>query len=319
MAKIRDMAVVVTGASSGIGRAVALHVAAKGGTVWLVARNRKSLQVVANECRSKGGMAVELPADVTHAEQMHDVARRMVEYCGRIDVWINNAAVFIMGRLEEIPSQAVRRVLDVDLLGYFHGAQAAISVFREQGHGLLINIGSVAGLSGQPFAAPYVAAKAGIEGLSKSLRMELRDVPGIRVCTMRFPSIDTPLFGHAANYTGLEVRPLKPVLAAEAAARAVLRLIRHPRNSAYLGCRAPLLTRIAMMPGIGEKIMATKVDREQLGPEQAATHDGNLYHPPDDNSVSGGWRGGKAPARGIALASAALVLGFFAARRMARA
>jgi len=319
MTKISDMAIVVTGASSGIGRAVALRVAAAGGTVGLIARSKRALKDVAEECRARGGTALELPADVSHPEQLRDAARQMVESCGRIDVWVNNAGVFIMGRLEELPAKAVRRVVETDLLGYLHGAQAVIPYFREQKHGILINVGSVAGLTGQPFAIPYAASKAGVEGISKSLRMELRDLPHVRVCTMRFPSIDTPLFGHAANYTGLSVQPVTPILTAEAAARAIARLISHPRNSAYLGGATPLLTRLAMLPGLGERLMAAKVDREQLGPHAARVSDGNLFAPSDTHAVSGGWIQGRSRAKRLLVASAAVAVGFLALRSARRA
>jgi NADP-dependent 3-hydroxy acid dehydrogenase YdfG len=137
--KLADSVVVITGASSGIGRATARSFARHGATVVLAARREAALHEVAQECRNLGGQPLVIPTDVTDAAAVEHLATRTVETVGRIDVWVNNAGVTLVGRLEETPLEPYRRVIDTNLFGYVHGARAAIPYLREQGSGVLIN------------------------------------------------------------------------------------------------------------------------------------------------------------------------------------
>lgn len=199
---IEDSVVVITGASSGIGRAAAQEFARRGATLVLAARRAQALDEVARECKELGGHALAVPTDVTDEAAVQDLARRAIETFGRIDVWVNNAAVTLFARIEEAPYEDYRRVIETNLLGYVHGARAAIPYFREQGSGVLVNVSSVVGKVGQPNTSAYCATKFAIVGLSECLRQELLDVEDIHVCTVMPPSVDTPIFQHAANYTG---------------------------------------------------------------------------------------------------------------------
>jgi short-subunit dehydrogenase len=264
-----------------------------------VARDEHALNELVKECEQLGGRAVAAPADVTDEAGVTGAARIAVDTFGRIDVWVNDAAVALFGRFEETPNDAFKRVLDINFMGYVNGARAVLPCFRRQRTGVLINISSVEGKLAQPFASAYSASKAAINSLSESLRMEVRDMPGIQVCTVLMPSVDTPLFQHGANFTGRAVKPMAPVYRAETVARTIVRLAAHPRREVVIGfpARAMLWAR-DLMPARMETMMARKVGRDQFQDMAAPESRGNLFQPMKQwNGVSGEWLdGGRRPA-----------------------
>jgi short-subunit dehydrogenase len=252
---------------------------------------------------------------------VEELARRVVGSFGRIDVWINNAAVTLFARFEQAPPEAYRRVIETNLFGCIHGARAALPYFREQGRGVLINVSSGIGKIGSPFVSAYAASKFAIVGLSESLRMELLDAPDIHVCTVLPGAIDTPLFQQGANYTGRAVRPIPPVYGAEKVAAAMVELARDPRREVVVGATAKAgLVLHAVAPGLAERVFARQVEKKHFEDKPAPPSEGNLFRPSQCETVSGGWRNGMnhRPARGRALLRG-LAMGFGAGLLMARA
>src|SRR5207247_9310859 len=136
------------------------------------------------------------------------LARRRIETFGHIDGWVNNAAVTLFGRFEEIPADAFRRVIETNFFGYVHGARAALRCFREQGGGVLVNNASGYAAMGAPYLSAYVASKFAVRGLSDSLRQEAAlDGLGVDIVTVLPAAIDTPLYQHAAHFVGRQARP----------------------------------------------------------------------------------------------------------------
>lgn len=173
----------------------------------LAARADEALQQVAQQCRARGGQAVALPTDVGDPDAVDELARRAVEAFGRIDVWVNAAAVHLFAPFTEVALDDLRRVWQINLLGQVHGARAALPITREQGQGVLVNVSSIAGACPQPYTHLYAMTKSAIRTLSASLRQELQldGARGVKVCTVLPATIDPLLFEHAADYTGRQI------------------------------------------------------------------------------------------------------------------
>jgi short-subunit dehydrogenase len=290
--RIAGSVIVITGASSGIGRASALTLARAGATVVVTSRREEVLRKLAEQCERIGGKALAIAADVTDQQAVQNLARQAIERFGRIDVWINNAAVTLFARLEDAPPDAYRRVIETNLFGCIHGARAVLPYFREQGSGILINISSGIGKMGSPFVSAYAASKFAIVGFSESLRMELPDAPNIHVCTVLPAAIDTPLFQQGANFTGRAVKPIPPVYSAEKVAHAIADLVRHPRREVIVGAAAKAgLMMHVLAPALTEQIFAKQVERKHFEDRPARHTERNLFNPMEYESISGGWRG----------------------------
>jgi short-subunit dehydrogenase len=270
---------VITGASRGIGRATARLFAEGGASVVLAARSEEALLEAAAECEALGGRALAVPTDVADREAVEELARRTVEHFGRIDVWVNNAVLVAIGRLEDVPPEANRRVVETNLLGYMHGAQAVLPRFREQGSGVLINMSSGFGLVGAPYADAYTATKFAQRGLSQALRGELRG-SGVHVCTVMAGGVDTPAYRLAANYSGLAAGPKGFLTSPEKIARVVVRCAERPRPEVVVGNSVRTLRFThALTPRLVERAVARTIERGFLRPEPTEPSPGNLFAP----------------------------------------
>jgi NAD(P)-dependent dehydrogenase (short-subunit alcohol dehydrogenase family) len=292
--QIRDSVVVITGASSGIGRATALMLAEQGAKVVVAARNEEALREVCESCGNIGGEALCVPCDVSKEEDVLRLAQRTIQEYGRIDVWVNNAAVSLFGRFEDVPREDWRKVIETNLFGYVYSARAVIPHFREQGSGVLINVASVLGKAAFPYVSAYATSKFAVRGFSEALRMELRNT-GIRVCTVYPASIDTPLFQHAANYYGKAVKPPPPVYRPELVAAAILACVRRPRPEISVGTLGQGVTIPHMISKrLYDHLVGAQVEREHFQDKPAPRTTGNLYQPDHEwTSVSGNWETGQ--------------------------
>jgi short-subunit dehydrogenase len=311
--RTKDSVVVITGASSGIGRATALAFARKKARLVLAARRPDAIESLARECRKLGAEAVAVPTDVLDAASTEGLATRAIEAFGRIDVWINNAAVAVFGAFLEVPLGDYQRVLDVNVMGYVRGARAVLPHFQARGSGMLINVSSVEGVIPQPYGTAYAISKAAERALAVSLRSELllEGATGIRVCTVLPAAVDTPIYQQAANYTGHKVRPIPPVYTAQRVARTIVKLTRKPRREVAVGPTGRLLLlKHKAVPGAIEAATARVVNKTHLSRKQAAVNSpGNLYKPSKTKRtarVEGGWHGRSRTIRRRVLAVALL-------------
>lgn len=286
--------VVITGASSGMGRATALEFARKGGRLVLGARRLFALETLMFECEALGGQAAVMSMDVANQAEVEHLAQTAEDMYGHIDVWVNAAAVYALGNLEDIPVTDIERLIDVNVKGVIWGSRCALKRFKQQGSGTLINFSSMDGVVGEPFASPYAASKFAVRGLDVSLQEELAETPGINICTVVPSVIDTPFFRHAANYYGETAQPSYPVLAADKVARQVARLPMRPRREVYAGVRVKLMSLFRMLsPNLFDRLYRAAVKAQHYQHRQpAAPTDGNLFEPMwDYPGVSGGYDG----------------------------
>jgi short-subunit dehydrogenase len=283
--------VVITGASSGIGRAAALAFAGKGASVVLAARRAEVLTSLAAECEALGGRALAIPTDVTDAEAVQRLAREAEDAFGGIDVWINNAGTGVFGAYQDADIALHRRTIEVNLLGTMHGAFAVLPIFLRQNRGILINNISLGGWAPTPFAAAYTASKFGLRGFTASLRQELRAHRNIHVCGVFPAMVDTPGFVHGANMSGRTLDPGPLLYQAEDVAETFVSLVRAPQDEVAVGwpARAGQIA-YAMAPQITENILGVAFRYLLSRARPAKSSEGTMIEAgPQGTSIDGGW------------------------------
>ena len=219
--------IAITGASAGIGRATALTLARRGASLALLARRRDRLDEVSADIARLGGQALTLVGDVTNERDLYDLVDRASERFGRLDVMVANAGFAIYGDIEKIRPADMQRLLDVNYMGTYHAARAALPVFRRQAAGHLIIISSIVGKRGVPFMGAYAATKFAQDGLAQSLRAQL-DGTGVDI-TVVFPiSTNTEFFSVMTRESGHATRADGPRQSAETVAEAIAQAIDRP-------------------------------------------------------------------------------------------
>ncbi len=270
--------VVLTGASSGFGRGVALRLAEQGWNLVLAARRSEPLKSLAIEC----GNAIAVTTDVGDPNGVEKLARIAISEFGHFDVWINNAGVAALGPFEDIPLEDHLRVIQTNLCGTMAGSHAALRHFRQTGSGTLINIASMLGRTPAPYYASYCASKYGVIGLCDALRQEVaaRNQRDIRICAVLPMAADTPFFDHAANYTGHTLQPF-PITEAENVVDAIVGVVKVPRDEVTVGLSATaavIAERLSHTVAHGMTGAVTQVLQMEQAPE-APIATGNLHRP----------------------------------------
>lgn len=202
--------IVITGASSGVGRAAAEAFAQEGCNVVLAARGKDALEETARKCRELGAVALAVPTDVSKAEEVQNLAQQALQFNGRIDIWLNNAGVLGTGVLEEMPIEIVDQIIKTNLLGYLHGAHTVMPIFKRQQYGVLLNNISIGGWLPAPYGTAYSASKFGLRGMVETLQGEVSDQPDIHVCAL-YPGIQRSTGNmHAAKFSnfGTKIPPI---------------------------------------------------------------------------------------------------------------
>lgn len=273
--------VVITGASSGLGRASAIELARRGCALVLASRNETDLEDAAARCRTAGAADVlVVRTDITKQADTEALVERALSVFGRIDVWVNNAGVTAFGFIHEGDFENHRRVIETNVIGTMLCVRAVLPVFERQRSGIIINVASTLAKIGQPFVPSYVVSKFGVLGLSEALRTAYADQDDIHICTLLPYAIDTPHFEAGANEIGLRAHAMPPMQSPEKVARALVSLVERPRRQLHVPRYIELgIALHGLLPNTVETMVLHLVREWHFDENVEKRTKGNLYRP----------------------------------------
>jgi NAD(P)-dependent dehydrogenase (short-subunit alcohol dehydrogenase family) len=283
--------VAITGASAGVGRAVARAYGARGACVGLIARGRDGLEAARLEIERAGGRALVCVADVADADAVEAAAAAIEARFGGLDIWINNAMVSVFSPVTEMTVEEFKRVTEVTYLGVVHGTLAALRRMVPRNHGRIVQVGSALAYRGIPLQSAYCAAKHAVQGFCDSLRSELlHDGSRVTVTMVQLPAVNTPQFDWVKSRLPNRAQPVPPVFQPEVAADAIVWAARSGRREVWVG-------RPTVQAIVGNKIAAGLLDRflarfgyaaQQTGLPENPDRPHNLWAPlPGDHGSHG--------------------------------
>jgi NAD(P)-dependent dehydrogenase (short-subunit alcohol dehydrogenase family) len=283
--------VVVTGASAGLGRAVAREFGRRRASVGLIARGKDGLEAAKREIESMGGKALVLPTDVADAGAVESAAAVVEREFGPIDVWVNNAMASVFSPVKEMHPEEYKRVTEVTYLGVVYGTLAALKRMLPRNRGAIVQVGSALAYRSIPLQSAYCAAKHAIVGFTDSLRCELlHDGSAIRLTVVHMPALNTPQFGWVKSRLKQKAQPVPPIFQPEVGARAVYWAAHHDRREIYVG--APTVAAITgnkIAPGLLDHYLGrTGYDSQQTQEPEDPNRPDNLWKPlPGDHGAHG--------------------------------
>jgi len=288
---LAEQVVVVTGASSGIGRETVLELADAGACVTAFARSEEALVSLSAQVERLGGDIHVVVGDVTDWAAVERAAFETVERFGRIDTWVNNAGISVYATIDQLTVDEIRRVTEVNYMGYVHGVKAAMPHLRAAGGGTVINVGSALSERAVPLQAAYVAAKHAVKGFTEALRVEMeREGGGIKVVLIEPSSMNTPLFDHARSKIGRRPAPIPPIYEPTVTAQAIVHAAEHPVAVIATGGASRLFSLVERFnPRLMDwwQLRGDSGAQEQKSDEPASGQD-NLFQPlPGPGSVYG--------------------------------
>lgn len=275
--------VVVTGASAGLGRAIAHSFAKRGARIGLIARNPEALEAAREECERFGGTALVLPLDVSDYKAVEAAAERVEKELGAIDVWVNNAMVSVFSPVKEMEAEEYRRVTEVTYLGYVHGTMAALKRMATRDRGTIVQVGSALAYRSIPLQSAYCAAKHAIVGFTDSLRCELHhDKSNVKITVVQMPAMNTVQFDWVKSRLPRKPQPVPPIFEPEVASEAVWRAAqdKNPRREYWVG--SPTVQAIIgqkFIPGLLDLYLGkTGYDAQQYDGHDDPNRPNNLWN-----------------------------------------
>ncbi len=273
--------IVITGGTSGVGRATAQRFAREGAAIAILARGADGLAATVADVEARGGTALAIPTDVAHADQVEAAAERVEQELGPIDVWINDAMTTVVAPFHEVTPEEYQRVTDVCYHGFVWGTLAALKRMRPRKRGTIIQVGSALAYRSIPLQSAYCGAKHAIHGFTDSIRSELlHDKLPIKLCMVQLPAVNTPQFGWCVNKMAKMPQPVPPLFQPEIIAEAIHRVSLHPRREVFLGWPAiEAIIGTQLAPGVADRYLAHAGYEGQLTDEPNHHPAANLFHP----------------------------------------
>ena len=283
--------VVITGASAGVGRAVAREFAKRSASIGLLARGVDGLEAAKREVEERGGHGLVVRTDVANHDEVDAAATRVEETFGPIDVWINNAMASVYAPIRELKPEELRRVTDVTYHGVVWGTMAALRRMLPRDRGVIVQVGSALAYRGIPLQAAYCAAKHAIQGFNDSLYCELlHDRSNVRLTMVNLPAMNTPQFDWVLSRLPRRAKPVGTIFQPEVAAQAIVWSAFHHRRELNVGW--PTTKAVIgnnFFPGYADRYLArTAVEGAQTGEPEDPHRDHNLWKPlPGDRGAHG--------------------------------
>jgi len=281
----------VTGASAGVGRAVARRFAEYGAQVALLARGEERLETAAGEVRGLGGRALVVATDVADADAVEEAAERVERELGPIDVWVNNAMATIFAPTWEIETEEFRRATEVTYHGTVWGTMAALRRMRPRDRGTIVQVGSALAYRAIPLQAAYCGAKAAIKNFTEALRTELRhEGSRVRITMVQLPAHNTPQFEWGRSRMPRHPQPVPPIFQPEVAAEAIVHAARRPRRELYVGWpTVKVIWGEKVAPGLVDWYLARNgFEAQQTSEPVSPDRPDNLFEPAPGNYGSHG-------------------------------
>jgi len=270
--------VVITGASAGLGRAIAQRFADDGARIGLIARGQERLESARADVQSRGGVALVLPLDVADADAVEHAAETVERELGPIDIWVNNAMTSVFSPVSEMQPDEYRRVTEVNYLGFVHGTLAALKRMRQRSRGVIVQVGSALAHRSIPLQSAYCATKHAIKGFTESLCTELlHDNAGVRVTMVDMPAMNTPQFDWVRSRLPNRAQPVPPIFQPEVGAQAVY-------YAAHNDCGPELLVGWPTVEAVvGEKFVDGYINHRLAKTGYASQQTDEPAHPRPDN------------------------------------
>jgi NAD(P)-dependent dehydrogenase (short-subunit alcohol dehydrogenase family) len=283
--------VVITGASAGVGRALARAYGARGASVGLLARGLDGLEAARADVERAGGRALVCAADVADAERVEAAAAEVERAFGPIDIWINNAMVSVFSPVKQMTAEEFRRVTEVTYLGVVHGTLAALKRMLPRDRGRIVQVGSALAYRGIPLQSAYCAAKHAVQGFCDSLRCELlHDGSRVTLTMVQLPAVNTPQFDWVKSRLPRRAQPVPPVFQPELIADSIVSAADSGRREVYVGI--PTVAAIVgnkIAPALLDRYLAvTAYEGQQTDQPEDPTRADNLWSPvPGDHGAHG--------------------------------
>ncbi|MGN6245974.1 MAG: SDR family oxidoreductase [Motilibacteraceae bacterium] len=281
----RPGVVVVSGASGGVGRAVARAFAGRGAAVGLLARGEAGLEGAERDVKDAGARAVAVPTDVADFDQVQSAAETVERELGPIDTWVNVAFSSVFAPFQEISMDEFRRTTEVSYLGFVHGTRAALDRMLPRDTGTIVQVGSALAYRGIPLQTAYCGAKHAIQGFNEALRCELlHNRSGVRTTMVQLPAVNTPQFDWLINKLPRHAQPVPPIYQPEVIAKAIVYAAEHPKRREYWVGASTVGTLVAnaIAPGLLDRYLArTGFKSQQADEPKPAGEHGNLWEPAD--------------------------------------